>query len=221
ADFSGAHPLGEKAALCFSTKGAVESFPLTPKLRRWILQLNPGFFQTQERFKKEMLIYPERLAAFFQKEITIRTGFSASGLDTGTFQWFRPKRLEARHYFQDRVILCGDAAHVISPIGAQGMNAGFLGAARLAEIMEEHATTLKNGPHSYKARLLSRLKHCQLAQKKLVARAGKRAELHMWIGTRTSFVYSIFRKWVVRILLAKIFQPILAKRFAMLDLTSR
>ncbi len=48
---------------------------------------------------------------------------------------FRVHHRIAEHYRVGRVVLAGDAAHVHSPAGGQGMNAGILDAVRLAEAL--------------------------------------------------------------------------------------
>lgn len=221
ADFKGRHPLGQKAALFFSKHGAVESFPMTKDLRRWIVQLGPERWQTRKRFNTELAASPKKLALYLATEVKKRAGFSVSGLNPDSFQWFRPRRTETKNYFQNRVLLCGDAAHVISPIGAQGMNSGFLGAAKIAQIIDRHAPFRPNKNPSSTSALLTQLKRYQTTQKKLVSTAGRRAELHMWIGTRIGLVFSLLRKWVTSLLLTRFFSPYLAKRFAMLDLIDR
>ena len=50
---------------------------------------------------------------------------------------FRVHHRVADVYRAGRVLLAGDAAHVHSPAGGQGMNAGILDAARLAEALVE------------------------------------------------------------------------------------
>lgn len=218
ADFKGDHPLNKKAALFFSGRGAAESFPMTKDLRRWILQLRPERFITRERFEKKLASSPQDISAFFLTELRVRSGFAVNGILPRSFQWFRPRRLESKNYFHGRSILCGDAAHVISPIGAQGMNSGFLGASQIAHVIARYLQIPANDLYSSDKRLVSKLKRYQFTQKKMVSRAGRRAELHMWIGTRTHSLFSFFRKCAVRMLLTRFFSPILARRFAMLDL---
>ena len=45
---------------------------------------------------------------------------------------FRIHRREAGHFRRGRVFLAGDAAHVHSPVGGQGMNMGIQDAFNLA-----------------------------------------------------------------------------------------
>jgi 2-polyprenyl-6-methoxyphenol hydroxylase-like FAD-dependent oxidoreductase len=50
---------------------------------------------------------------------------------------FRVHHRIAEHYVRGRVVLAGDAAHVHSPAGGQGMNTGILDALRLAAALDE------------------------------------------------------------------------------------
>ncbi|MEV4319314.1 FAD-dependent monooxygenase [Actinocrispum sp. NPDC049592] len=62
------------------------------------------------------------------KEIT-RADFGLSDMRWGTR--FVSERRQAAHYREGRVFLAGDAAHVHSPVGAQGMNTGISDAMNL------------------------------------------------------------------------------------------
>jgi len=45
--------------------------------------------------------------------------------------------LTARHFAKNRILLTGEAAHVLPPIGAQGLNLGLRDAALVAELIED------------------------------------------------------------------------------------
>lgn len=63
-------------------------------------------------------------------------------------QWtsvFRPNIRLAEHYFKGRVFLAGDAAHVHTPAGAQGLNTGVQDAYNLGWKL---AQVLKGAPHT-------------------------------------------------------------------------
>ena len=65
---------------------------------------------------------------------------------------FGIQRFLARQFTAGRVALVGDAAHVVSPIGGQGMNLGFLGAWRLAESLATRGDLTGYAPHRRSAR---------------------------------------------------------------------
>lgn len=48
--------------------------------------------------------------------------------------------LKLEKFAENKIALVGEAAHVIPPIGAQGMNLGLRDAAHLAEILKDHAS---------------------------------------------------------------------------------
>ena len=50
----------------------------------------------------------------------------------------------ARRYVSDRVVLLGDAAHVVHPLAGQGLNLGLMDSAALAQVMDGRThSTLK------------------------------------------------------------------------------
>lgn len=109
---------GNRAILHCEPEGLVESFPLPGGRRRWVVRAAPHV----------------RLdtAAEFRAAIEARTGIDID-IDGATAPTsFLAAQHTATRLQRGRVVLLGDAAHEISPIGGQGMNLGWVDAVRLA-----------------------------------------------------------------------------------------
>ncbi|MDQ0690890.1 NAD(P)/FAD-dependent oxidoreductase [Arthrobacter sp. W4I7] len=120
-DFQDPGPYGEKAVLFLEPGGIVESFPLPGGIRRWVVRLgrparNAGPAQLAELVRDRTGILPDA-----------RTGTMVSAFSV---QSALTTRMAA-----GRVVLIGDAAHEISPIGGQGMNLGWLDAQALSPVI--------------------------------------------------------------------------------------
>lgn len=168
-DFEGHSGLGEDAHLFFTQEGAVESFPLPQGKRRWIVQAQEGSI-------------PELVRQ--------RTGItldSAAQLDQHAFA---PRRLDCEQITDGRVLLCGDAAHVMSPIGGQGMNTGFADAEFAAEAL--HAILR----HNADAALL--LADYDRIRRRAASIAATRAALGMGLGVWTGKWRSRLRDFIFR-----------------------
>jgi 2-polyprenyl-6-methoxyphenol hydroxylase-like FAD-dependent oxidoreductase len=194
-DFPDTTPWQNEAHLFFTPNGSVESFPLPRERRRWVALADGQKWDTE---------------ALVQRVRSI-TGI---GLNPGAELWhssFTPERRVARTFFRERVALCGDAAHVMSPIGGQGMNVGFADAWHLAAVMRHVLQTRE--PH---APLFARY---QADRRRASRVAANRAACGMWLGTRTGRIPSAVRSCVIRHALLRF--PLsrhLSRHFAMLTL---
>ncbi|TLD72822.1 FAD-dependent monooxygenase [Phragmitibacter flavus] len=196
-DFIDRSDLGAEAHLYFTSRGSIESFPLPNSQRRWIVQT------------------PERLdsapAGLISEIVQQRTGLIVPASDQQNQNIFTPRRLNCVRYHEGRVLLLGDAAHVMSPIGGQGMNTGFADAEFLADaldsILRRHAAhePLFNAYNRYRRRAAS------IA----IARAGR----GMWLGTWQGKPASALRDLLLdRLFLNGPFSKAMAPYFAMLTI---
>ena len=88
---------------------------------------------------------PERPSAEFMQALLDRRALTTDPGHIRAVAWssrFRIHHRVARHPRQGRILLCGDAAHVHSPAGGQGMNTGIQDAVSLAEALPP---TLRDG----------------------------------------------------------------------------
>jgi 2-polyprenyl-6-methoxyphenol hydroxylase-like FAD-dependent oxidoreductase len=117
-DFTDNTDLGLDAAIYLTDDGLVESFPLPHGVRRWVVKTDT---------------YPRNATA--SDLATVVQGRTGHRLDIQTntmLSSFGVQRYLAARFVQGRLLLAGDAAHVLSPIGGQGMNLGWLAADLLA-----------------------------------------------------------------------------------------
>ncbi|MGP0221196.1 FAD-dependent oxidoreductase [Paenarthrobacter sp. NCHU4564] len=120
-DFADGTGHGNQAVLYLEPDGIVESFPLPGGIRRWVARLGA----------------PDRgsTAGALAALITARTGVPVDPSTTTMLSAFEVQSRIAPRMVHGRVMLLGDAAHEISPIGGQGMNLGWLDAASLAPVI--------------------------------------------------------------------------------------
>jgi 2-polyprenyl-6-methoxyphenol hydroxylase-like FAD-dependent oxidoreductase len=194
ADFRSNAGLGEDAHLFFTPLGSVESFPLPEGGRRWIAQTTqlpegPG-------------------AGVLETLVAERTGIR---LDPNEATWrssFQPERYESEAMVSGPVALCGDAAHVMAPIGGQGMNTGFADAELLAALLTHR---LRQGagkiPEAY-----------QTYRRRAVRSASRRAASSMNIGTIRGRPWSALRNLFIWMLLHSALQRAVPSHFAMLTI---
>lgn len=175
-DFMDHTSLGDEAYLWFTRDGAVESFPLPDGRRRWIVQTARPV--------------TDGVHGLISDVVRQRAGLDLSVHDQLNQSPFSPRWLQAEQYHDGRVILCGDAAHLMSPIGGQGMNTGWADAEFLAEVLiaieQRHQAPLP---------LLQSYDRCRHRASNVATR---RAARGMWLGTRTGSIPSWLRDTFMR-----------------------
>lgn len=199
ADFADNTDLGNEAHLFFSRHGSIESFPLPDQKRRWIVQT-------------DRLINPPD-TDLLVKAVQRQTAYSLEGSKHYSKSVFSVRRFVCQSYHRNRVTLCGDAAHVMSPIGGQGMNTGFADAEFLADALGR----IVSGGEDYHS-LFASYDHYRRAAFNVAA---ARAERGMWFGTRCGRPASFLRFLFVKSLLSPFFSKPLPAYFAMLTIPYR
>lgn len=162
-DFADNTTLGADAGIYLTNDGLVESFPVPGGLRRWVAKT--------ESYAKNARA--ETLSNLVEKRLN-------HALPTATntmLSAFGVQQYRARSMAQGRALLAGDAAHVISPIGGQGMNLGWLDACAAAQALE---LVLKEG-HD-RREVFAAYSRTRLTKARSAA---LRAEINMRLGRKT------------------------------------
>ncbi|MBQ4891474.1 FAD-dependent monooxygenase [Shewanella sp. MMG014] len=99
----------------------------TPHGPRSLLPL-PGknaslvWYDSRSRIKQLMQLNPVQLAEQIRQHFPERLDSDFTVIDRGSFPL---TRRHAQSYYQDNVVILGDAAHTINPLAGQGVNIGF------------------------------------------------------------------------------------------------
>ncbi|MBA2667807.1 MAG: FAD-dependent monooxygenase, partial [Trueperaceae bacterium] len=123
-------PNGDDAAIHLHRDGVVESFPLRGA-RRWVVHVgasgdgaHTGALDREPDVGSLLDTIAARVGE--RPRTSLDTPVSAFGIE----------RFLAERFAHGRVALAGDAAHVVSPIGGQGMNLGWLDVEALVSAYE-------------------------------------------------------------------------------------
>lgn len=190
-DFTDNTDFGSDAAIFLCDEGLIESFPLLNNKRRWVVKTQQ-YHSSVDR-------------SDIEKRIANRVSHDLSNTENVMLSSFGVQKLVADPIVKNRIIMVGDAAHVVSPIGGQGMNLGWLGAWDLAQCFDKIFT---NG---YKAdRILQKFTE---RRRKAAINAGRRGEMNMRLG-RESHLPS-FRNSLVWLMLNTSLSQFMARLFTM------
>lgn len=177
-------------------EGLVESLPMPEGKRRWVVKVHPKSEEEFDTYNEENLI----------SWISQRTKIVLEKEDCTWFSRFHVSAALADAPFSSRAFLAGDSAHLISPIGGQGMNLGWQDAANLADVLAELVQT----EHSKSA---GKRYHQSMAIRFMKAR--QRAWLNMALGRKTPFWFP--KKALIRLMLRPKIAPFMAKKFTMME----
>jgi 2-polyprenyl-6-methoxyphenol hydroxylase-like FAD-dependent oxidoreductase len=187
----GGVPLGPDAAIHLAPDGVVEAFPLPGGVRRWVVK-TPRLLEAGD---------PRVLTDLVAARAGVRPDpDGATMLSSFGVQRRLPRRLAV-----GRVWLAGDAAHVVAPIGGQGMTLAWLGAESLVAAWRGHAegrASLAEAADAYDA-----------VQRRRARRAISRAAWNLRMGRATR--WSGARGLLVRALLTPPLAGRMARTFTM------
>ncbi|GAA5225675.1 FAD-dependent oxidoreductase [Paeniglutamicibacter antarcticus] len=158
-DYPDGTDFGAVAALFLHTQGITESFPLPRNKRRWVCWVGT----------RETASLPELVAR--------RTGHQVNAEENTMLSRFTTQEFSVGAMAHGNVVLIGDAAHEISPIGGQGMTLGLVDAAELAPLLV--AALNGAGPRRRLDDQFSRFSALRLAAAR---RAARQARLNMRLG---------------------------------------
>jgi 2-polyprenyl-6-methoxyphenol hydroxylase-like FAD-dependent oxidoreductase len=199
ADYADTTGWGDEARLYFTARGSIESFPLPDGYRRFVLR-TPFFMGDNQ---------PEFLA----REIPARCRNSIDKTERRWESAFGVQHFIASSFSLPRFFLCGDAAHVMSPIGGQNMNVGFADAecaAWLLSMLVRGKATPDRAASAY-----------DRFRRKAAAAATMRAALMMTMGTSGGRLWNFLRNSAMRVALRTPLASVAYGMFTMISLPNR
>ena len=193
-DFEETTEFGEEAVVFLPKNGMIESFPLPSAKRRWVVRTENYISEPSQKILTAL--------------INARIGYDLSRVKCSMLSTFGVQHFMAEKFYNNRIVLAGDAAHIVSPIGGQGMNLGWIGAWKLALSLAD----IQNNP-SKKEQILSKYNS---DQRSIVKKAARRAKLNMFLGREQKIPW--VKCSLVFLLLNTPLRKIAAQLFAMKNL---
>ena len=190
-DFTDNTDFGSDAAIFLCDDGLIESFPLLDNQRRWVVKTD-NYLESPTRDDVEQRVHD-------------RTGHQLMATENTMLSSFGVQKFVAHPMVQNRIIVAGDAAHIISPIGGQGMNLGWLDAWDLAQSLQTLFTSNQNTEHI--------LQQFEKRRQKAARNAIRRAELNMRLGRKANF--PAIRNGIVSLMLNTPLSNLMANIFTM------
>ena len=198
-DFEDTTGWGKQARFFFSARGSVESFPLPDGKRRYVVR-TPFFVKEYDD-------------GYLRTELLERAGIDVGGVRRFWESGFNVHRFMARTFCKDRVFLCGDSAHLMSPVGGQNMNTGFADAELavwLSKLLIE-----KRAPHRPVSRLYDRVR------RRAVRAAFRRARWLTLAGAFGGLTVSTLRNFAIFLFLQTPAHRFLVRSFSMQSIPFR
>lgn len=193
-DFTDNTGFGTDAAVYLHRDGLIESFPLPDSRRRWVVKTEQ-YIENPDRDMLENLVLERLNYRLSSEENFMMSSFGVQHQLAGTFN-------------SGRVLLAGDSAHVVSPIGGQGMNLGWITASNLAQSLSEI--------HKNENRAKPILDSYSRVSRSIAKTVATRAEINMWLGRKRRFPF--IRNSIARLIVNTPLQRKMARLFTMRDL---
>ena len=191
-DFEDSTNYGENAVVYLSKDGLVECFPLPDNKRRWVVKTEDYISEPN----------PELITQLIQDRVSEKV----DALSNTMVSSFGVSHFIADQFVKDRILLAGDAAHIVSPIGGQGMNLGWIDCWHLANVMSFCRGISKDLP-------IADLFVYDAKQRPIAKKVTRRAAFNMTLGKKTSL--HPLRTGLVKTMLKKPFHAKMAQLFTM------
>ncbi|MDZ7718573.1 MAG: FAD-dependent monooxygenase [Balneolaceae bacterium] len=195
-DFEDNTEFGSDAAVYLHQNGLIESFPLPNHQRRWVVKTD-DYIDEPTPAQLRLLIKQRIQHSLYESENFMMSSFGV-------------QQYSAETYHQNNVMLAGDAAHVVSPIGGQGMNLGWLDA-------DDAVSTLQKALND-SSKQTALFSNYSKQRKKIAKQVARRAEINMHLGRKKTS--NLFYKTILKVVLNTRLNSHLANIFTMRGLGS-